>query len=113
MTLEQDIQKWVYLDNQLKTMNDSIKDIREKKNKYGENIINYVKTHNKTNSVIQITDGLLKFHDTTIQQSLTFKYLESCLNDLFEKNEVNRIIAHVKNKRESNKQLDIKRFRNK
>jgi len=113
MTLEEDIQKWVYLDNQLKVMNEKIKSIREKKSEYGEQILSFVKKNNKTNSIIQITDGLLKFNDTTVQQNLTFKYLESCLNDLFEKNEVHRIITHVKNKRESNKQLDIKRFRNK
>ena len=46
MTFEDNIRNWVYLDNQLKILNEKAREIREKKNKYSETIITHVK-HNK------------------------------------------------------------------
>ena len=46
MAFEDSIRNWVYLDNQLKMLNEKTREIREKKNKYSETIITHVKQNN-------------------------------------------------------------------
>jgi phage shock protein A len=38
MSFEQQIQQWVVIDNQMKTLNDKIKELRDKKNVLSQNI---------------------------------------------------------------------------
>tara|TARA_B100000927_G_C16452072_1_gene464292 strand:- start:605 stop:946 length:342 start_codon:yes stop_codon:yes gene_type:complete len=113
MTFEDNIRNWVYLDNQLKILNEKAREIREKKNSYSKTIISHVKQNNIKNSIIEISDGQLKFSDNTVQQNLTFKFLVQCLNELFNEDETKRIVSYIKSKRETVKELDIKRFTNK
>jgi protein-serine/threonine kinase len=44
MSFENQIQQWVSLDNQLKNLNDKVKEIREKKNNLEESWLRYVQT---------------------------------------------------------------------
>lgn len=110
---EKNIKLWVEYDNQLKQLNQKIKNLRDTRNHYANSVITYVETNNMHNSVIKISDGQLRFSNITTQQNLTYKYLESCLHDLFSTEETKKIIHHIKNKRQPNSSLDIKRFSSK
>jgi len=112
-SFQNDIKQWVNYDNQIKLMSNKIKDLRTARNEYEQSVIKYVETNNMKNAVVKITDGELKFTNVNTQQSLTFKYLEDCLNDLFTVEEVKRLIQHIKNKRGRSNHLDIKRFSSK
>jgi septal ring factor EnvC (AmiA/AmiB activator) len=113
MNFEEQIKEWVYIDNQLKILNDKIKSLREQKSKLNENIINYANKNNMFNSNIQISDGKLKFTNTKLQTPLTFKYLEKCLGDVIRnENQVKQIMDYVKAKREIKSISEIKRFSN-
>jgi hypothetical protein len=112
-SFEKSVKQWVEYDNQLKILNNKIKCLRESRAVHANSVLNYVKTNNMQQSIIKISDGQLKFSTVTAQQSLTFKYLELCLNDLFTQEETKRIISHIKNKREPQQFLDIKRFSSK
>lgn len=113
MNFEQQIKEWVFIDNQLKVLNDKVKSLREQKTKLNENIITYANRNDMLNSNIQISDGKLKFTNTKVPTPLSFKYLEKCLGEVIRnENQVKQIIDYVKSKREVKSISEIKRFSN-
>ena len=111
MLLEESIQDWIKMDNELKKLNEQIKLIRDKKNSISSNIITYVENNKLSNNQIKIANEKIKFIQTNISPPITFKYLESCLNDIIKnENQVKQIIEYIKHKREPKKQLEIKRY---
>ena len=113
MSFEQHIQQWVSIDNQMKQLTDKIKELRDKKNTLNDAIFNHVDNSNLASSVIQISDGKIKFIKTKDTQVLTFKYLETCLHEIIKnEDQVNKIVEYIKNKREVKFVPEIKRFYN-
>jgi len=113
MSFEEKIQQWVSLDNQLKIMNEKVREIRDKKNNLSETIHRYIETNDLSNAVVQISDGKLKFTNTKVTPPLSFKYLEKSLGEII-KNEaqVKQIVDYLKQKREYKIVPEIKRFSN-
>ena len=113
MSFESQIQQWVQLDNQIKQLNEKIREIRDKRNILEKNIVNYASSNNLSNSTVKISDGRLRFTNTKVPEPLTFKYLEKTLSDII-KNEaqINLIMDHIKQKREVKIVPEIKRFSN-
>ena len=111
MSFESKIQQWVSLDNQLKQLNEKVKDLRDKRNDLEENITSYASENNLSNAIVKIGDGRLKFANTKVQEPLTFKYLERSLGEVI-KNEaqVKLIMEHLKQKRSFKIVQEIKRF---
>ena len=99
-TLENQIQQWVQLDNQLKQINEKTKELREKRNTLEKNITTYAASNNLSNAIVQINDGKLKFANTKVPEPLTFKYLEKTLSEVIKnENQVKLIMEHIKQKR--------------
>jgi len=110
---ENEIKQWVQLDNQLKELNERTKVLRERKNTLENNITIYAASNNLSNSTLQISDGRLKFTNTKVHESLTFKYLEKTLGEVIKnENQVKLIMEHIKQKREIKIVPEIKRFSN-
>jgi uncharacterized coiled-coil DUF342 family protein len=113
MSFENQIQQWVSYDNQVKTLSDKIKEIRNKRNELEDNITKYASTNNLSNSTVQISDGKLRFVNTKIQEPITFKYLEKTLSEVIKnESQVKLIIEHLKQKRSIKIVPEIKRFSN-
>lgn len=111
MSFEQNIQQWVLIDNQIRGLNDKLKELREKKNDLSENINHHIEQTNLTNATIKISDGQLKFVKIKETQPLTFKYLETCLSEIIKnEDQVQKIIEYIKNKREVKTVSEIKRL---
>tara|TARA_B100000282_G_C31734461_1_gene492656 strand:+ start:2648 stop:2989 length:342 start_codon:yes stop_codon:yes gene_type:complete len=110
MSFEKNIQSWVSLDNELKILNNKTRELREKRNLVSDSIIKYVQTNRLDNSVVEISDGQLRFANVNSQQTLTFKFLENTLKELYTDNEVKKIINYIKSKRNVQQHMDIKRF---
>jgi len=111
MSFESQIQNWVSIDNQLRILSEKMKELRDKKNTIGENILEYAKKNNLTKSNIQISDGRLKFTNTKVANPLTFKYLEKSLSEIIQnESQVKAIVEHLKQNREFKMVEDIKRF---
>ena len=111
MSFEESIQKWVSLDNQLRSLQDKTKQIREDKNNIENGIIKYVDTHNLQNSVVKISDGKLKFTMVKQTNPLTLKYVDECLGKCIKNPEqVKLIMNYIKDSRNSKIIPDIKRF---
>ena len=108
---EQNIQQWVTIDNQMKILNERLKDLRDKKNIVSEQINAHIETEELTNASVKISDGKIRFVKVKETQPLTFKYLETCLSEIIKNEEqVKKIVDYVKNKREIKYVSDIKRL---
>ena len=113
MSFENQIQQWVSLDNQLKQLNEKVKELRDKRNHLEENITNYALENNLSNATVKISDGRLKFTNTKVPEPLTFKYLERSLGEVIKnESQVNLIMEHLKQKRIIKIVPEIKRFSN-
>jgi hypothetical protein len=113
MSFENNIQQWVAVDNQLKSLNDKMKVLRETRNVLSGNITDYAKKNNLSNSTVNLGDDKLKFVDTKVQVPLTYKFLEKTLGEVI-RNEVQakQIVEQIKDKREIKVVPEIKRFSN-
>lgn len=113
MNFENQIQQWVSYDNQVKTLSEKIKEIRNKRNELEDKITTYASTNNLSNSTVQISDGKLRFVNTRVQEPITFKYLEKTLSEVIKnESQVKLIIEHLKQKRAIKIVPEIKRFSN-
>lgn len=113
MNFENQIQQWVSLDNQLKKLSEQTKELRDKRNTISDDITNYVNSHNMTNSVVQISDGKIKFANTRVPEPLTFKYLEKTLAEIIKnESQVKLIVEHLKQKRIVKNIPELKRIYN-
>lgn len=108
---EENIQKWVLLDNQLKILNEKIHEVRDKKSQLLDSITEYAEKNKLMDANIQISDGKLKFTKTRISEPLTFKYLEKSLSNIIRnETQVKQIMEHIKNNREIKIVPEMKRF---
>ena len=113
MSLEENIKKWVSIDNQLKTLSEKTKELREVKNTTEELILEYVETKKMNNATVNISDGKLRFTNTKQTAPLTLKYVEECLTHCIGKEEqVTVIMNYIKESREIKYVPDIKRTYN-
>ena len=113
MSFENQIQQWVSVDNQLKQLNEKVKELRDSRNNLEQNITNYASQNNLSNATVQISNGKLKFTNTKIPEPLTFKYLEKTLGEVIKnESQVKLIMEHLKQKRAIKIVPEIKRFSN-
>ena len=111
MSFENQIQQWVSTDNQIKILNEKIKELRDKKSEISHSLINYAKDNNLSNSAIKIGDGKLKFINTKQSEPLTLKYLERTLGEVIKnESQVKLIMEHIKSRRENKIVPEIKRY---
>jgi hypothetical protein len=111
--LVENVQKWVLIEGKLKEINERTKKMREMKTDIGKNICNYM-TENKLNNHIEISDGELRFFEKKEYTPLSFGYIEKRLHEIIADDEqVKLIVSYLKEKREVNTSLDIKRHYNK
>jgi hypothetical protein len=110
MNFETCVQQWVSIDNQLKILNDKVKELRDKRNDLETYITKYT-TNNSTNSVVKISDGKLKVVDTRVHEPLTFKYLEKSLSEIIKnESQLKIIMNHLKERRDVKIIPEIKRY---
>ena len=113
MTFEENIKKWVALDNQMKNLADQTKKLREDKNTAEEMILSYVETQGLKNATVNITNGKLRFTETKQTSPLTLKYVEDCLGKCIgNATQVDQIMRVIKESREVKYSSDIKRYTN-
>jgi hypothetical protein len=111
--LDKTIQNWVELDNELKRINERAKDIRTRKNDIEDKLMTYVEDNNMNNSVVNITDGKIKFCETKQTSPLTLGFLEKCLSEVIaNQSQVKQIVDYIKSKRETKMVPEIKRYYN-
>ena len=100
--------QWISFDNELKILNEKIKQLRNKKDELEEQLF----AKHPINSSVNVGDGALKFTHTKTATPLSFKYLEKSLGEII-KNETQfkQIMNHIKTQREIKLVPEIKRLR--
>jgi Glu-tRNA(Gln) amidotransferase subunit E-like FAD-binding protein len=105
------LQEWIKVDNKLKTLNEQMKELRDKRNELEQPIIKYALSNNLSTTVIE--EHKLKFVNNRVSEPLTFKYLEKTLGEIIKSDQqVKAIIEHLKQKRIIKTVPEIKRFSN-
>jgi hypothetical protein len=115
MAFEQNIKKWVSLDNQIKALSEQVKALREEKSAVNDSINLHIETNHLEKATIQISDGKLRYVTSKSQSPISLKYLESCLNDCIANNpaKVKEIMDYIKENREVKETTELKRYYNK
>jgi hypothetical protein len=114
MSFEEQVKQWVSTDNQMKLYSGRVKELRSQRNDIAHNLLTYVENKNLGGSIVQISDGKLKFQHTKITNPLTFRFVEECLHGCIQdENQVKYIIQYIKSKRSCRMVPDIKRVYNK
>ena len=107
MNIEKQIQEWILLDNEIKSINNRLKIVRERKHILEESLFEQRENQN----TIKILDGYLNFTSTKITAPLTFKYIENTLGKIIKNNEqVSKILYYLKTMRETKMVPEIKRI---
>ena len=81
MDFAENIKKWVSSDNRIKKMQEDVKIERENRNQLSQTILYQVQDNNMAHSIIQITDGNLKFQKSphNALPILNYFYRSNCL----------------------------------
>ena len=110
---ETSIQKWVSLDNQIRSINEKTKSLRDEKNNLEESILHHIETNKLNNAVVSISDGKLKFVNSKQTAPISLTFVKDCLSKCISNPEhVERIMKYIKNSRPSKYIPDIKRTYN-
>ncbi len=108
---DKQIQQWIQTDDQIKALNEKLKELRDKKHGLNTNITKYAEQNKLISSILKINDDKLKFGHTKTQSPITLTYLQKCLGEII-KNEAqsNQIFEYIKNNRESKVVSEIRRL---
>jgi hypothetical protein len=107
---QQNIQKWVEVDNKIKKLNNEIREARQMKNNLSDSIFSVVETNNLKKAVIEISDGSLKFNSVKNTSPITLKFVHKCLSECISNTEtVDNLLKYIKSQRESKYIPQIKR----
>jgi len=111
MSIENQINEWVAIDDKLHTMYENIKELRMKRLGLTTSIQNSLISRNLNSTKLPTGDGHIKLVNTRINEALTFSYLDKSLRGII-KNEqqVQIIIDHIKNNRSTKIITELKRF---
>jgi hypothetical protein len=109
----ENIQKWVNIDTQLKSVHEKVKKARETKSQLLSNIYKYVEKKSLEDTTIEISDGELRFYEKREYQPISFGYVERCLEAILsDKKQVEYIMDYLHDHREVRTTKDIRRIFN-
>jgi|TARA_B110000285_G_C15080874_1_gene593408 hypothetical protein len=107
---QENIKQWVMVDNEIKNMSDTLKNMKNKRSEISDTILDYVETENLNSTTININNGSLKFGTTRQSTGLTLTYIKKCLEKCIpEEDDVTSIMDVIKNSREVKISSEIKR----
>lgn len=115
MSFEDNIRKWIQIDNSIKEKQLLIKQLKIEKEQYNENILEYMNENKLENATIKIGDGKLRLVENKVYANLSFKFICESLCEFFQDQEnseelVETIMNFLKEKREITMSVELKRF---
>jgi hypothetical protein len=102
--------EWVTIDNTQREYLNKLKDIREQKSVISEKLVNHIKQNDMETNVFKITsmNTNVQLSKTNVQESLTFKLIEECLDEyLNDKSKTEDIINFIRNKRKKTEKITM------
>ena len=105
---KEDVQLWLKLDDDIKKLNEAMKERKNKKNEITPKLLDFMENHNIND--LNTNDGNLKFQKSLRSKPLSKKYLINRLGDFYksiEKSE--KIVNFIYNNREKTEISNLKR----
>tara|TARA_E500000178_G_C16736651_1_gene624071 strand:- start:209 stop:559 length:351 start_codon:yes stop_codon:yes gene_type:complete len=112
MTFEDNIRKWINLNNNIKESFQKIKHLKIEKEQCSDNILEYISENKLENATFKIGEGKLRIVEVNTPQPLTYKFMCECLCEYFNNDEelVQEILLFIKNKRNIKTNKELKSF---
>lgn len=111
MDIEKRVKDWVTIDNRLKLLNEEMRDLRDKKRDYENDVLiwatPYVDQGQKP--TIKISDGKLRIVETKQTQPLSMKFIEECLEQCLSEQNKTQIMDFIKSRRQTKVIKEVKR----
>jgi len=103
------LKKWVVLDRHTKSLQEKLREIRDQKNDLADSLQEYMDT-NHIRKPIELSDGNIRIVERKEYTPLSFSFVEECLDELISNKEhVDTILDHLRDKREVRVVREIKR----
>ena len=115
LSLEQRIQRWVQLDNNIKLMNYQVRALRESRNHVESSILKHVADNNLSHATVRLKDGTLRFAFNVKQPpAITLAFLSESLGECCPPQQAAAIMQHIRAKRDAAAKLvpEIRRHTN-
>ena len=107
---EEQIKKWVSLDDKQKHLAEQTKLVRDEKNATCEKILSYVETNGLGSATVRISDGKLKFASASQPAPLSLKFVNECLSQCLPNSGlVEQIMNYIREKRQVKTRPEIRR----
>lgn len=108
--LSDKVRRWVSLDTMLKRIQEKTKEMRAEKQDLTESICQIMKQNNLEHKKIAIQDGEIRMFEKNEYTTLSYSYLEECLGEIIEdKDQVEYVLQHLKDRRETKTSCELKR----
>ena len=109
-SLEKYVQKWVLVDNQLTILQEKIKTMREWKKKLNEKIMEIMVEQKIEHKILSIPNGELSLQEKREYSSLSYGFIEECLDEMIpNKEKVDIIMDYLRDHREIKTVKEIRR----
>ena len=79
MNFSDNIKKWISIDDEIKELNQYLKNKREERSNILDNILDYKNKNNLDGKIIKFNQQTLKFNTTRQYQSITYDFIKKCL----------------------------------
>ena len=107
--LEEKLKKWIKIDSIIEEKNNEIKQLRQVKTNLNNDLLILIEENNLQNSTFRINNNNIRYATSKQTSPITLKYLEKCLNDLFDnESQIERIMNYIKENRQTKIVTDIK-----
>ena len=102
---------WVEIDNNIRTLNSQLKEIKEEKKQYEQSVLEYLETIGE--NVIEISDGKLRRNVSKTKGALKHEIIQSALTDCTNDPEkAFQMTNYIMNKRPIVERVNLKRTKN-
>lgn len=107
--LKTNTKRYLELQNQIQTLQQQINQLKEQKKQTETNLIYLIQQNNLQKHAITFQGNKVFMKKETSYNTLTFKFLELCLSNIYsDKEQVTKIIQFIKKQRQKNYYYTIK-----
>lgn len=105
------VQKWNYIETQLKEVNEKTKKMRTLKNTFGEKVCEYLEKNPSIKNKIGIGKNQIQMYTKKEYTPLSFTYIENKLKEIIQdENQVDFVVSYLKEKREITTSNDLRKI---
>ena len=104
----QTVKKWLDLDNEIRTLDNALKERKKNRKEIQQQIMNFMGEYNIKN--MNTDDGKLTYNESKTKKPLNINYIKSSLTNYFNNSEDGeKVTEYLLNKREVSKRVYLKR----